>query len=166
MGCSDGFIRSGQICESCSYECETCSTNTSTCTSCPIDSYRSVLSGGSCIPNCDNGNYYDQFSKKCARCNNECKECVTSSRSQCTQCISGRYLTSIGQGSCAVCGSTCQKCYRSSSTCVVCQSIYSLNEDTWSCSGACNSSFAIVSSYEHAICRRCHPKCKSCSKSV
>ena len=168
LGCREGYIRNGSTCQMCDIQCLTCQSSASSCSSCPKSSSTPVLSGTSCIKECNNRYFYDSSTKLCNGCNSVCAECAGISQSQCSKCDSGKYLSGIGSGSCFPCSQTCDICYGSGSACFTCQSNqYYLSLESHTCSSACpttNSTFTISPSHSHYICLPCHPSCERCSK--
>lgn len=137
--CAYGYSAIGNSCVQCLYPCATCTANQgpNNCATCAIPYYfATALSTGACVVNtipncmsynttntslcatCATGYKYNSTTNTCYfNCPANCQQCTSSSN--CTQCLTGFYLTGSSPNvTCAMCQvSGCSACSGSGSTC-------------------------------------------------
>ncbi|EAR91968.2 transmembrane protein, putative (macronuclear) [Tetrahymena thermophila SB210] len=160
----------GNQCKKCDQSCLGCyQEGPNRCTSCNQDSQ---LYQNKCC-RIRNGEFYNQQTKKCEQCPQNCQICNESNN--CKQCMANYELNSQKQclclysqyfddqiKSCLDCDKSCKTCKQTSKICTSCKEFQFLNTLSQTCQSSCNQDgfYALENN-----CLPCNSECLTCSLS-
>jgi hypothetical protein len=109
-----------QTCSLCPYYCPSCSVNASNimvCVTCPLNSFRTLVSG---FCQCNSGYFDDNDTVVCQKCSDIFPNCLTcTNRTKCITCATGM-LPDAAHSLCTTCMITCATCIGYFDNCTSC----------------------------------------------
>ncbi|XP_030832613.1 proprotein convertase subtilisin/kexin type 5 isoform X2 [Strongylocentrotus purpuratus] len=159
-------------CQDCDDKCASCvGAGPDNCKICyEMDEF---LSGTSCVTDCPEGQYGDEYTGTCRSCHPSCVTCAGPGDHECNSCLANFELElgfcrssctdssyKDSNGNCQVCDKSCQTCTGTGpNECLSCN-YYNFLAPTKACVTDCPVDY--YPDYESNVCRRCDPSCKTC----